>query len=213
MKTQRGAVLLLALIFLLLMTMLALSAAGRSLLQERMVGGLRNAQLAEMGAEAAVRGVEWKLWSFSARGLRLDCPSDLLGSCYSFDPATPNIAAIRFRTGAGWPANTDLGASTEYRGDGGVAIDYITLRGSTLTGESQKIAGLTKNPRYIIERLGQETPPGVGSQVEGGVTAAYGSTSTPSTSLWIWRITARSTGGNANSVRLVESTFAAPGNN
>jgi type IV pilus assembly protein PilX len=212
MKTQRGVVLLMALIFLLLLTMLAVSAAGRSLLQERMVGGLRNAQLAEMGAESAVRGAEWKLWSLAARGLRLDCPSDLLGNCYSFDPAAPNIAVIRFRTSAGWPANTDLSASTEYKGDS-AAIDYTTLHGSTLTGESQKIAGLAKSPRYIIERLGPEAPPGAGSQIEGGVTAAYGSSSTPSTSLWVWRVTARSTGANANTMRLVESTFAAPGNN
>ena len=212
MKTQRGAVLLMALIFLLLMTMLAVSAAGRSLLQERMVSGLRNAQLAEMGAEAAVRGMEWRLWSLSARGLRLDCPSYLLGSCYRFDPAAPNIAVIRFRTSAGWPANSDLNASTEYKGDGGAAFDYTTLGGSTLTGESQKIARLAKNPRYIIERLSQEVPPGVGAQLEGGVTAAYGSSSTPSTSLWIWRVTARSTGGNVDTVRIAESTYAAPSN-
>jgi type IV pilus assembly protein PilX len=211
-SAQRGVVLMVALIFLLLLTMLAISAAGRSLLQERMVGGLRNAQLAEMGAEAALRGAEWRLWSLSARGLRPDCPSDLLASCYIFNPAAPNTAAIRFRSSAGWPANTDLSASTEYKGDGGAAIDYNTLRGSTLTGESQKMARLAKNPRYIIERLDQETPPGVGSQVEGGVTAAYGSNSTPSTALWVWRITARSTGGSANTLRVVESTFSAPGN-
>ena len=212
-SAQRGAVLLLALIFLLLLTMLALSAAASSLLQERMAGGLRNAQLTEMGAEAALRGAEWKLWSIPARGLRLECPSDLLGSCYSFNPAAPNSAAVRFRMGTGWPANSDLSASTEYRGDGGNAIDYTTLRGSTLTGESQKIARLAKNPRYIIERIGQETPPGVGSQIEGGVTAAYGSSSTPTTSLWIWRVTARSTGANADTLRLVESTYAAPSSN
>jgi type IV pilus assembly protein PilX len=211
MKTQRGVVLLMALIFLLLLTMLAVSAAGRSLLQERMVGGLRNAQLAEMGAESAVRGAEWKLWSLSARGLRLDCPSGLLRSCYSFDPAAPSIAVIRFRTSTGWPLNADLSTSSEYRGDDDVAIDYTTSRGSSLTGESQRTTRLAKNPRYIIERLGPETPPGIGSQTEGGVTAAYGSSSTPSTSLWIWRITARSTGANANTMCLVESTFAAPG--
>jgi len=125
----------------------------------------------------------------------------------------PNSAANRFRTSASWPTNTDLGASTEYKGDGGNAIDYATLLGSTLTGESQKIARLTKNPRYIIERLGQETPPGAGSQIEGGVTAVYGSSSTPSTSLWIWRVTARSTGANADTMRIVESTYAAPGSN
>ena len=125
----------------------------------------------------------------------------------------PNSAANRFRTSSDWPVNADLSVSTEYKGDGGNAVDYSTMRGSTLTGEPQKIARLAKNPRYIIERLGQETPPGAGSQIEGGVTAAYGSSSTPSTSLWIWRVTARSTGANVETMRIVESTYAAPGSN
>ena len=55
MSAQRGAVLVVALIFLLLMTILAMSASGRSFLQERMVGGLRNAQQAEMSAQTALR--------------------------------------------------------------------------------------------------------------------------------------------------------------
>jgi type IV pilus assembly protein PilX len=201
-------VLVVALIFLLLLTILAISASSRSLLQERMVGGLRNAQQAEMGAEAALRGAEWRLWSLPARGIRLSCPSDSLPNCYQYDPASPVADVTAFRQGAGgWPTD----GSTEYLGDSG-EFDYTTLAQSSLASDQRPIARLAKNPRYIIERLGQETPPGVGSQIEGGVTAVYGSSSTPSTALWIWRITARSTGGSANTVRTVESTYAAPGN-
>lgn len=206
-RAQRGAVLVVALIFLLLLTILAISASGRSLLQERMVGGLRNAQQAEIGAEAALRGAEWRLWSLPARGIRLLCPSTSLPQCSQFDPANPNTDTTAFRSGAAWPT----AGSTEYMGDSGT-FDYTTLADSTLTTAQRPVAKLASNPRYIIERLGQETPPGVGSQIEGGVTAAYGSSSTPSTALWIWRITARSTGGSENTVRTLESIYVAPSN-
>jgi type IV pilus assembly protein PilX len=92
-RAQQGAVMVVALIFLMLLTLLAISASSRSLLQERMAGGLRNAQLAEIGAEAALRGAEWRLWSLPARGIRLNCPSDSLANCYAFDAT---------KTGSGW---------------------------------------------------------------------------------------------------------------
>jgi len=206
-RAQQGAVMVVALIFLMLLTLLAISASSRSLLQERMAGGLRNAQLAEIGAEAALRGAEWRLWSLPARGIRLNCPSDSLANCYAFDAINPSSYVTAFRSGAGWPTS----GSTEYKGDGG-NFDYTTLASSSLAAAHKRVAKLAKNPRYIIERLGQETAPGVGSQIEGGVTAAYGSSSTPSTALWIWRVTARSTGGSENTVRTLESTYAAPGN-
>ena len=63
MNAQRGAVLILALIFLLLLTILALSTTSRSLLQERMAGAMRNAQQAEWSAENALRGVEWNIFN------------------------------------------------------------------------------------------------------------------------------------------------------
>ena len=204
---QRGVVLVVALIFLLLMTILAISASGRSLLQERMAGGLRNAQQAEIGAEAALRGAEWKLWRLPASGVKLICPSTPLENCYQYDATTPNANVAAFRSAAGWPT----AGSTEYKGDKN-ALDYTTMSGSSLETAQKAVAKLAHNPRYIIERLGQETAPGVGRQIEGGVTAAYGSSSTPSTSLWIWRITARGAGGNENTVRTVESTYAAPSN-
>lgn len=212
-RRQQGIVLVMALIFLLLLTILAISASGRSLLQERMVGGLRNNQQAQMGAEAALRGGEWLLWSLPARGLHLDCPGAQLTACYVFNADSPNPDVVRFRSDAGWPAANDSWAGAEYQGDANGFSYMAPMNGSTLSAAQQKLAALTNNPRFIIERLGQETPPGVGSQIEGGVTAAYGSSSAPSTSLWLWRVTARAQGGNPNTVRVLESTYAAPANN
>ena len=87
---QRGVVLVVALIFLLLLTILAISASGRSLLQERMAGGLRNAQLAEQSARdrAARRRVaavdQHHQPHRHAAGLR---QRHLTGGCYRYEPS------------------------------------------------------------------------------------------------------------------------------
>src|SRR5215468_10309183 len=64
---QQGAVLFIALVFLLLLTLIGIAASSTSILQERMTGGMRNAQLAVMGTESALRGGEVDLWTAAAR--------------------------------------------------------------------------------------------------------------------------------------------------
>ncbi len=82
-RQQRGVVLVVALIFLLLVTMLAISASGTSLLQQ-FAGGQRNAQLAEWSAETAIRAVEWRLWrSSSDPSAQITCGSGVYRRCYS----------------------------------------------------------------------------------------------------------------------------------
>jgi type IV pilus assembly protein PilX len=71
---------------------------------------------------------------------------------------------------------------------------------------------LAANPRYIIEDLGVELPPGIsGGLHESGATGALAGGST-STNRHVYRITARATGGNKDMVRALESTFAAKSN-
>ena len=72
---QRGAVLFVSLVFLVLITLLALTAASTSVMQERMTGGLRNGQLALMGSESTARSVEWLIWNKSnnATSNKLHC--------------------------------------------------------------------------------------------------------------------------------------------
>src|SRR5690242_19298282 len=57
-RHQRGAILFVALVFLILITLLALTATGTSILQEKMTGGMRNRQLGLMGSESGLRGGE-----------------------------------------------------------------------------------------------------------------------------------------------------------
>lgn len=208
-RGQRGAVLVVALIFLILLTILAISASGRSLLQQRMAGGLRNAQLAEVSAETALRGAEWKLWTSTTKltAPPLMCGSGVLaGSCYLYDPKNtnvygPNGTVTKFRTSTAW---VSAGATT-YKGPDD-NIDY------TKPTSGYETSRLAKNPVYIIEDMGVELPPGVsGGLHESGVTGSGGG-GAGSTSRHVYRITARATGGDANTVRVMESTFAAKSN-
>lgn len=201
-RGQQGAVLVVALIFLLLLTILALSASGRSLLQERMAGGLRNAQQAEMSAQTALRGAEWKLWTSTTDvSAHINCGTGIFTDCYIYDPANPIANVTNFRNSSGW---VTAGATT-YKGYGGSA-DYTALAAAGQTGN------LAHNPVYIIEDLGVELPPGVsGSLHESGATGS-GGTGYTSTTRHIYRITARGSGGNGNTVRVLESTFAAKAN-
>ncbi|MFC4527631.1 hypothetical protein ISN76_07330 [Dyella halodurans] len=204
-RAQHGVVLVVALIFLLLLTMLAISASGRSLLQERMAGGLRNNQMAEMAAETALRGAEWKLWKAGSQG-GVNCGTSVITECYVFDAASPVNDVIEFRTSGGWVT----AGSTEYRGENG-GHDYTSPSSSGFSAEHKLIAALASNPRYLIEDLGPELPPGAGGQHESGVTSSTGTgASNPGTH--IYRITARGVGGNENAVRVLESTFGAKSN-
>jgi len=201
-RSQRGAVMVVALIFLLLLTILAISASGRSLLQERMAGGLRNAQQANMSAQTALRGAEWKLWTSTSNvGSHLNCGSGIFTDCYIFDPLSPVTDVVNFRTKQGWVT----AGSTEYMGFGG-GTNYTSFAGTTESGN------LAKNPNYVIEDLGVELPPGVsGSLHESGATGSSGGGSS-SVSRHIYRITARGAGASENTVRVLESTFAAKSN-
>lgn len=203
---QRGAVLIVALIFLLLLTILALSATGRSLLQERMAGGLRNTQQAQMSAQNALRGAEWKLWMNTTNlvSTPLLCGSGVLaGNCYKYNPNDTALygdtgTVTKFRHGQGWITT----GTTAYKGPSD-SMDYTALGGT---------AQLANNPVYMIEDLGVELPAGISSGLhESGATGPSGGGYT-STTRHVYRITARATGGNPNTVRVLQSTFAAKGN-
>jgi type IV pilus assembly protein PilX len=202
LRQQQGFALATALIFLLLITLMAVSASQRSLLQQRMAGSLRNAQQARMSAETALRGVEYKVWSMANQsGVSLHCqdgqPSKDDG-CILYRPLSLAYAAkgivTTFQTAAGWVPGKS------YTGPTGKG--YIT-------NSEQPTAALARDPVYLIEDLGSEQPPGAGALHESGNTGPNNS-GAGELDVHVYRITARGTGGNPNVVRIVQSTFDAP---
>lgn len=187
MNRQRGAVLMLAMIFLLLLTIIAISTTSRSLIQERMAGAMRNAQQAEWSAENALRGVEWNIFSGNA-GV----------ACYnSSNPSNISTKVTAFRQSSVWLTD----GATEYKGSG-VAIDYSAASADA----ALSTAVMAHNPWYIVELLGQDLSPANGTSPA----TEAGSGSSGTTKFYLYRITARATGGSQNTIRVAESTFVTP---
>lgn len=194
-QAQRGVVLVTALIFLVLITILAISASGTSLLQQKLAGGLRNAQLAEWSAESALRGAEWRLWTATLDdSTRLSCGTSGVAACYPYS-SDPVAAVKNFRNSSGWVI------------DG--AVEYKPVNFKDVS--SDKTFALKNNPYYIIEDMGIEKPQGAGMQSESGATGVRG-VGYQNTVRHIYRITARGMGNNDNAIRVLETTFAAKAN-
>lgn len=65
---QRGAALFISLMFLIVLTLIGLSAANVGLMQERMAGNVRESNLAFQAAESTLRGVESRIPGFLLTG-------------------------------------------------------------------------------------------------------------------------------------------------
>ena len=209
-QRERGAVLLMALIFLILLTLLAIGASSGSLLQQRMVAATRSAQLATMSAGTALRGAEWKIWGTSSViGGNLVCDASDINSttgCVKYDPESSlygtSGTVTQFRAGD----NKWLSTGIEYKGAGDTG--YTSETDEPDVGSPNVAA----NPRYIIEDMGLVKPPGSGPQHESGVTGPNNG-GAGHINIHIYRITARATGGNKNVVRVAQSTFDAQASN
>lgn len=201
-RRQHGAVLFVALVFLLLLTLLGITASSTSILQERMTGGMRNAQLAMMGTESTLRGGEIDLWtaasrsSFQTGGLALPpCGNSGVQPCaYQRTNGIPDNRTTKFRGSRTWLASTSDGAMA-YVGD---------VTGLTGTEET---ASLASQPRYLIEDLGLDTAASGEGNMGGAILSAPGAEGTPKVHLF--RVTARSQGGSDTLLRASESVFGA----
>ncbi|MBX3690394.1 pilus assembly protein [Dokdonella sp.] len=190
---QHGAVLFVALVFLILITLLALTAIGSSILQEKMTGGMRNGQLSALGADSALRGGEAWMWNLNFNAVAGQplppCIGSSSGTCVYRPGATGALRSDvqKFRTSHGWV--NELPGSPTYT---------HVMTGLTGTTET---ASLAEQPQLIIEDMGDNVPPSSGRQ-SGAIDPEN------ATAYRFYRITARSTGGSAAVQRVFESVFS-----
>ncbi len=177
---QRGVVLAVGLILLLVMTLVMLVAMSGSILQERMAGAMRNESMADVGADSALRDGELWVWN------RIVAAGGQLTVSDSGFPLKPeSTQAKSFRDGYAWVA----GGSS-----------YGTA-GSSISFPDSDYYRMAQTPAYIVEGLGQVDS-------TDSVESHGGSGNTLNESLHYYRITGRSTGGNDGVVRAAESTFS-----
>lgn len=203
---QRGAVLFVALIFLILLTLLGLAASGNSILQERMTGGVRNRQLALMGAESGARGGESQVFTAPARanlstggmvfpscsgGAPQPCAWDQLSAKFSGPLAPSNM----FRTSREWNPTVN-GAGTTY-----------TPALSGLTGYAET-ASIAVQPVMMYEDLGLDSGGFANPGRMGGSNEQEGG-GTTNAQRRIYRVTARSQGGSGEAaIRVNEVVYS-----
>ena len=199
---QRGAVLLVAMIFLVLLTVLALTASSTSIMQERMTGGLRNRQMALMGVETALRGGEEMLWNLSFNNFQNPLPpcldSEAETDCvYTTLPNGHLRTKVQaFRTSSTWLDESSDGATAYAR-------SLTTLSGTGLTAQ------LAAQPRFMVEYIGPDLPRS-GGITGGAVAQATGGTSGGGAATrHFYRVTARSQGGTDSVIRVAESVYSA----
>ena len=180
-RRQRGSVLMVGLIFLVLIMLIGITALGSTVLQERMTGGQRNESLAYHGAESTLRGAEGALWDTYVASDGRARPT----GTRDVEPLDATAAAFR---------NDDetFAGSTAY-----AKIDYDALPAKSGGGK------LARDPGYLIEYVaGIET---------GCLESHCGDSSLGSGSVGLtdwFRITARSAGGDTRVVRTTESVYA-----
>lgn len=104
-STQRGAVLIISLVILLLMTIIGITAMSTNSLEEKMAGNTRDLNLAFQAAESSLREAE----------ATLAPPNPTLSSPCGAPPCTAVIANFVTQTDTWWTANGE-----EYGANGGL---------------------------------------------------------------------------------------------
>lgn len=143
-NSQNGAALITGLIFLVVLTLISLSAVKSTSLEERMAGNARDQDVAFQGAEAGVREAMNLLGTSlpAASGFVVGCAN---GLCEN-DPTTPVWTTIT--------ANNDWTSSKTLAYSG-----TLTFDGSTQ---------VPTQPHYIIELITGSSAPSGESASEGG---------------------------------------------
>ena len=178
---QRGAVLVVSLLLLLVMTVLALGASRVTRMQERMAGNARDHDLAFQSAEAGLRAGERLVDNPALTAAPAPCSS---GRCqvYELGYLTGNFA---YQTTTWWDNNSWRYINTE---------TWNTTQQNQI-GQSGSGMAHT-DPRFFVEEL-QEVPDTLKVPPTG-----------PAPSRMYYRITSAGEGGTDTSQVVLQSTFA-----
>lgn len=191
---QKGVVLAIGLIFLLITTLMALTAMGGVVMQERMAGNLRSVSVAKAAAESALRAGEAALHRIVSRGEQINgaCDGGIHGIFDRSDDLCNPALVDQFRRLRDNPGNA-----------GGLVQSMPVELMDDDELSDPDYGAMAARPQYVIEHMGVFIPGGGGEFLRGGSSYA-GDPTAPR----VYRITGRGTGTTASVVRVYESYFA-----
>lgn len=183
---QSGAALITGLIFLVVLTMIGVTAARMSTLEERMSGNMRDRSIAMQAAEMALRDAERDLLGLGLAAKLRDPViagiSDFAANCNADDTANTADDGLCYNGPLDWASAAWTPADWETNiGGASSSVTYGRFTGATA------ILGLFAPPRYLIEGMSKTLP--------GGGEAFY------------YRITVRAQGVNENTVVWLQEIF------
>jgi len=160
-RQERGFVLVTALMFLIVLTILGLSIMSTNTLEERMAGYVRDRRLAQEAAEAALRDAERDLLSGTrvisgTMGFQKGCSDD--GLCLPETDGTPIWVDLDVSKNAGWLSGKEVTPSVGYHK---FTPDAIPADEKSSDKNVNWLKRVAAPPRYITEAI--------------SVTPAYGS--------------------------------------
>ncbi len=203
---QRGAVLVIALLFLTILTILGVTAMTATTFEEKMAGNTRDVALAFQAADAALRDARRDINSiviapFAApRNPRIS-GSTGFGDGTDEDNGTCGTSLVPPQTLGlcrPWPYNREKGPQPVLNTTASMTASPSVEYGF-FTGALMPIGLLSRKPQYIIEVMCFLPPAGQGSL-----------SANPSDYCNFYRITAAGYGGNPNTRVTVQEVFLAP---
>lgn len=189
---QRGAVLLVSLVMLLLLTFIGVAAMNTANTQEKMVGNLQDQQVAFEMAELALKtGEDWLLNQLTLPDAGTD-PSPGDNSVWANDSIRTKMGATDVNW---WEDATDANFWTAEGNN--VTLDSALKR----VDSSDESWFVYQEPQYVVEQL--QSVSGAGGTGNAGIGISDGSVSST-----IYRIVARGMGGRQDTVVLLEGMYA-----
>lgn len=179
---QRGATLITGLIFLVVLTLIGVTAARMSSLEERMAGNLRDRSLAMQAAELALRDAERDILGQGNRSPAISGITGFAPLCGAATAGVVNDNGLCYNGVAGYspPLWSNVANMTNVER----SVGYGQFSGAA------GIPGLSAQPRYIIEGMQKYC----WRQCEATLTPGY-------------RITVRAQGINPNTVVWLQEIF------
>jgi type IV pilus assembly protein PilX len=191
MDQTKGFALIASMLFLVVLTLLGISAFSGVGLQERMASNLKEKERATEVAEVATRGAESFLSNYPPPGVFEEIPpakADGTGGVWTLNGPLPNDDIADLLSDANWASGIEFA---------GPPFDTSTLIGSGITGDSSdatskkyaaKPRSFTEEAAFVPYTLDPDD-------------AANGK------GLFYYRVSGRGVGGNATAVSIVQSMY------
>lgn len=190
-KKQYGAVLIVSMLILLVMTIIGLAGMQVTSLEEKMTGNMRDRNLAFQAAESALRAGEAAAAAYAAQHTAdaATYPTPVTCPAPNINP-TPKPAWLFNPLDANCDGTTDIDANNNP-----IQVwNNIAWTNNNSFLYAGSLADLSVNPRYIVEVL--------------PVACASAASPCPAADQWTpYRITARATGGSTNAVVILQSVY------